>query len=251
MPDLTSSTMSTTDAAPLRSALDAVAVSLSSSLDASHDALRPEERAAEIIRRTVAQFPAEKIAISFNGGKDAVVMLELILRSQGLEWLKRCCLFVLVDTEGEFPEIVAFRKRYVAERLPGVTLNEVQSPDGMKVGLWRALERYRFSAVFMGTRKDDPSGKYQQVPWKVTTDGWPPMVRVCPILSWTFNDVWEYTMSNKIPFCDLYQRGYTSLGHCKVTSPNSRLQKQDGSYAPAWTLSTQDEERAGRLDHTT
>lgn len=210
----------------------------------------PDAYARAVIRHTVSAFRADQVAITFNGGKDAVVMLEEIIREMGMCWVRECHIFVLVDDEHEFPELIEFRKDYVAKRLTGVQFHSIDARDGMQSGLRRALDQFPFSAVFMGTRKDDPSGKYQPTPWRVTTAGWPPMIRVCPILPWTFTNVWEFIKCNGIPFCTLYSAGYTSLGDASVTSPNSRLQRSDGSYNPAWMLTCDEEERAGRVDIT-
>nr|AGU68182.1 FAD synthetase [Herpetomonas muscarum] len=230
--------------------LTSIATKLSSTLTEDVANRAPLERAALVVAQTAEAFPPESIAITFNGGKDAVVILELLIRQMGEAWVRRCCILVLVEKGSEFVELAQFRQSYFATRLPGAVLHEVPSPDGMREGLWRAWEEFHFAAAFMGTRKDDPSGKYQETPWKMTTAGWAPMVRVCPILSWTFKDVWDYIKSNRIPYCCLYENGYTSLGDSSVTSPNTLLRKEDGSYHPAWMLESHHLERAGRAEQS-
>ena len=80
-----------------------------------------------------------------------------------------------------------------------------------------------------------------------TDNGWPKFVRVHPILDWSYQDVWTFIDSHEIPYCKLYDLGYTSLGSENLTIPNPHLQKADGTYAEARFLLDASLERAGRL----
>ena len=53
----------------------------------------------------------------------------------------------------------------------------------------------------------------------------------------------------QIPYCELYDRGYTSLGGTTDTHPNPKLQMKGPEgiwYRPAYELEEDDEERLGR-----
>ncbi|WDK10625.1 phosphoadenosine phosphosulfate reductase [Colletotrichum graminicola] len=52
-----------------------------------------------------------------------------------------------------------------------------------------------------------------------------------------------------IPYCPLYDQGYTSLGGTQDTHPNPQLKKQGengAGFRPAYELMDDDEERLGR-----
>ena len=38
--------------------------------------------------------------------------------------------------------------------------------------------------------------------------GWPPLVRICPILSWDYHQVWKYIHDSSLQYCCLYDEGY-------------------------------------------
>ena len=63
---------------------------------------------------------------------------------------------------------------------------------------------------------------------------------ICPILEWTDEDVWEFIRDRKLPYCSLYDEGYTRIGCllCPVGKKSSRL--TDAARYPklvrAWEL---------------
>ena len=42
-------------------------------------------------------------------------------------------------------------------------------------------------------------------------DGWPPILRVSPLLSWSYSNIWEFIRTFSIPIPDLYNRGCVLL----------------------------------------
>lgn len=114
-----------------------------------------------------------------------------------------------------------------------------------KAGLERLVGDLGVRAIFLGTRRGDPNAKGQEF-FTPSSVGWPPFMRVNPVLDWTYGDVWAFLRAVGAPYCSLYDRGFTSVGGIDNTEPNSALQKEDGSYAPAHSLPDGRLERAGR-----
>jgi FAD synthetase len=78
----------------------------------------------------------------------------------------------------------------------------------------------------------------------------PPFMRVNPILDWHYGHIWHFLRRYELPYCSLYDKGYTSLGKVDDTLPNPALARPDGSgeYYPAYMLQDWTQERAGRID---
>jgi len=57
-----------------------------------------------------------------------------------------------------------------------------------------------------------------------------------------------WNRSFNLPYCTLYDQGYTSLGKADDTFPNPALARSGGGYYPAYMLADWTLERAGRLD---
>lgn len=76
-------------------------------------------------------------------------------------------------------------------------------------------------------------------------------MRVHPILDWSYANVWQYLIGRSVPYCSLYDRGYTSLGGPSDTLPNPFLRMEtktgDTDYIPAYRLVDELAERAGRI----
>ena len=53
--------------------------------------------------------------------------------------------------------------------------------------------------------------------------GYPPFKRVNPIINWTYTNIWDFIKTYKIPYCCLYDQGYTYLGNQQNTVKNPAL----------------------------
>lgn len=81
-------------------------------------------------------------------------------------------------------------------------------------------------------------------------------MRVNPILNWEYGHVWHFLRTFNLPYCILYDQGFTSLGKVTDTRPNPALLRkpmsaENGeslSYWPAYMLADWSLERAGRLN---
>ena len=100
-------------------------------------------------------------------------------------------------------------------------------------------------AIFVGTRRTDPHGGSLQS-FTPTDGGWPKFMRILPVLEWKYPEVWTFLRHFDIPYCELYDLGYTSLGGTNDTHPNPALKLRDGNYLPAYELKKDEEERLGR-----
>ncbi|KAL7473179.1 hypothetical protein ACHAXS_013596 [Conticribra weissflogii] len=105
-------------------------------------------------------------------------------------------------------------------------------------------------AFILGTRKNDPNAGSQGV-YAPSSHYMPPFMRVNPILDWEYNDVWKFLREFDLPYCSLYDKGFTSLGTVKDTLPCPALKKDrgdgEGGYWPAYMLEDWSLERAGRI----
>lgn len=46
-------------------------------------------------------------------------------------------------------------------------------------------------------------------------------VKICPLIHWTWKDVWNYLLENELPYNQLHDQGYPSIGCEKCTLPAS------------------------------
>ena len=108
-------------------------------------------------------------------------------------------------------------------------------------------------AIFVGTRRTDPHGAALKS-FDPTDRGWPPFMRIHPVIDWHYAEIWAFIRELGIPYCGLYDMGYTSLGGTTDTHPNPALKGdpggggvvEEGGYRPAYELVEDGEERLGR-----
>ncbi len=109
----------------------------------------------------------------------------------------------------------------------------------------------KIQAIFVGTRRTDPHGGDLKF-FDPTDRGWPDFMRIHPVIDWHYPEIWTFIRELGIPYCVLYDLGYTSLGGTTDTHPNPALKFHtedgvgNGGFRPAYELLLDDEERLGR-----
>jgi phosphoadenosine phosphosulfate reductase len=101
----------------------------------------------------------------------------------------------------------------------------------------RFIEERGLAALATGIRWDEHEARMGEEYFSPRAA--PPHIRVHPLLHFRERDVWDFTFSRGLPFCELYRAGYRSLG--------TRSGTAKGSDAPAWEQDLEHTpERAGR-----
>jgi len=195
-----------------------------------------ESEAVHIFRETAAEF--ERPVLLFSGGKDSILMLHLALKAF---WPAPVPFGLLhVDTGHNFPEVLAYRDRVVAEHGLRLTVANVQDyiddgrlrerPDGTRnplqtVPLLDAIADGKHDAVFGGGRRDEEKARAKERVFSLRDEfgGWDPRrqrpelwalyngrhrpgehVRVFPLSNWTELDVWQYIEAERIALPEIY-----------------------------------------------
>lgn len=173
-------------------------------------------------------------AISFNGGKESLVILH--------KYLKDTNIIFRIEDKDDFPEIID----YLNYASTYFNINIIVF-DNIKSAIKILKEKYNVDTVILGCRKTDPNCE-KISEFCPTDEGWPYIMRHHPLLNWTYSDVWNYIDDNKLPVCSLYERGYTSIGNKNNTFPNYSLFSDSlNIYKHARELRDFSLERSGRI----
>ncbi len=197
-----------------------------------------EAEAIHIMREVAAEL--ERPVLLFSGGKDSIVLLRLAekaFRPGGFPFP-----VMHVDTGHNFPEVIEFRDRRVAELGERLVVASVQaSIDAGRVveetgprasrnrlqttTLLDAIAEHGFDAAFGGARRDEERARAKERIFSFRDDfgQWDPRaqrpelwnlyngrvrrgehVRVFPISNWTELDVWEYIARERLEIPPIY-----------------------------------------------
>ncbi|MGZ4665428.1 MAG: sulfate adenylyltransferase subunit CysD [Frankiaceae bacterium] len=197
-----------------------------------------EAESVHIMREVAAEF--ERPVLLFSGGKDSIVMLRL---AEKAFWpAKPPFPLMHVDTGHNFPEVIEYRDRRVAQlgiRLvvasvqqavdagkiidetgPRASRNQLQTPV-----LLEAIEAHQFDAVFGGARRDEEKARAKERVYSFRDEfgQWDPKnqrpelwslyngrhkrgqhIQVFPLSNWTELDVWQYIDREGIEIPSIY-----------------------------------------------
>jgi sulfate adenylyltransferase subunit 2 len=197
-----------------------------------------EAEAIHVFREVAAEL--ERPVLLFSGGKDSIVLLRLAekaFRPGGFPFP-----VMHVDTGHNFPEVIEFRDRRVAELGERLIVASVQdSIDSGRVveesgprasrnrlqtvTLLDALNEHSFDAAFGGARRDEERARAKERIFSFRDDfgQWDPKaqrpelwslyngrvrrgehVRVFPLSNWTELDVWQYINEEGLEVPSIY-----------------------------------------------
>jgi sulfate adenylyltransferase subunit 2 len=197
-----------------------------------------EAEAIFIMREVAAEF--ERPVLLFSGGKDSIVLLRLAEKAYRPGRFP--CPIMHVDTGHNFPEVLDFRDRRVADLGEQLVVASVQEsidkgrvreepgPDPSRnrlqtVTLLDAIEERGFDAVFGGGRRDEEKARAKERVFSLRDEfgQWDPRnqrpelwnlyngrirkgqhMRVFPISNWTEMDVWQYIADEKLEVPSIY-----------------------------------------------
>ena len=197
-----------------------------------------ESEAITIIREVAAEF--ERPVLLFSGGKDSVVMLHLAVRAFAPARVPFPIMHV--DTGHNFPELLEYRDRVVAQLGVELIVASVQSsidsgrvreetgPRASRnalqtVTLLDAIAEHGFDAVFGGARRDEERARAKERVFSHRDEfgQWDPKnqrpelwglynsrhrrgehLRIFPLSNWTELDVWRFVEERGIELPSLY-----------------------------------------------
>uniref|UniRef100_A0A131XLF0 FAD synthase n=1 Tax=Hyalomma excavatum TaxID=257692 RepID=A0A131XLF0_9ACAR len=206
--------------------------------------------ALQIIEEAVAKYTLEGICVGFSGGKDCTVILHMLyallqkqLKPGETALPKVQCLFM--RSEHMWPDTISFIQN--SAKLYNCELTTI-TEGSYKVALQHYLaSKPNVKAFLLGNRSTDPGGDKLK-PFTPTDEGWPQVMRVFPVLDWSYKDVWDFIRDLSIPYCSLYDQGYSSIGENE--EPNEVLMYFDSRgakrFKPAYMLEDVKLERCGR-----
>jgi sulfate adenylyltransferase subunit 2 len=194
-----------------------------------------EAESVHVMREVAAEL--ERPVLLFSGGKDSIVLLRLA------EKAFRPAPFPFpvmhVDTGHNFPEVLEFRDRRVADLGETLIVASVQDSidkgraveEGLSrnrlqtVTLLDAIAEHRFDAAFGGARRDEERARAKEriFSFRDTHGQWDPRaqrpelwnlyngaiaqgehVRVFPLSNWTELDVWRYIGDEGLELPSIY-----------------------------------------------
>ncbi|RNA43203.1 FAD synthase [Brachionus plicatilis] len=206
-----------------------------------------------VIEKCFRKKPSNRqTCISFNGGKDCCVVLYLYYACalrMGYEFPLNV---LIINIKHSFAEMDNFIDLEITNFFKN-SLNFIIFDDTSK-SLKECLFELKSSnddldTILMGTRRTDSSYFKTMPEFSPTDKDWPDYMRVSPILDWNYSEIWYFIRALRLPYCSLYDRGYTSLDSKMNTVPNKALLKPDGTYLPAYFLENEELERESRIKH--
>ena len=180
-----------------------------------------EKEGRKLLKETIEKFGMEKVAVAWSGGKDSTTVLHLIKQ----EFKKVIIPVVFIDTSVKFKEIYSFRDKLAKDwNLNLIIVRNEKALKTIKIAqnkeeccyllktipLREAITSHGWQALITAVRWDEQEARKNETYFSPREN--PPHTRIHPILHFRELDIWAYIRKYNIPYCELYHKGYRSLG---------------------------------------
>ena len=185
--------------------------------------------AEEVLAYAVERFhPRMYVACSFQ--KEASVIMDMLLK------IEPRARFFTLDTGVLFPETHATWRRLEERYGVKVDVYDAANPTGLPWTAQNCCSDRKVTAVrqaladvdawVTGLRREQ-SEERAGTP-KIHLDEKHGLWKVNPLADWTEKDVWRYISEHEVPYNELHDRGYESIGCVPCTQPG---RGRDGRWA--------------------
>lgn len=229
-----------------------------------------EKSALEVYRQAFTNYNVNEIAFCFDGGKDGHVVFHLLKNfllqqnayqeknstnhDDNSDSSKLLVVNIIQNSTDLLAEPLALVKILTEQYSNYLTYQEYINLD-IKSALYKLKDDHsRIKAIFMGVRRTDNVWYKDIQVFQKTDKGWPDYMRINSILDWSYPCVWAYLLKYNLKYCNLYDKGYTSLGKKSNSIRNEHLRvdvefensEKTVCYLPAYCLPSAEFERFKR-----
>ena len=207
--------------------------------------------ALAVLKWAYDAYDEKKIVYASSFGAEAIVLIDLI------QQVKPDAHIVFLDTGLHFQEtydvIDQVKQRFPALKIelkkPALSLDEQREQYGS--ALWKKDPNQCCAIRKVIPLKETLDGKdawisglrREQSPGRAKTeflnqDDKFQNIKICPLIHWTWDEVWEYIEEKNLPYNKLHKEGYPSIGCLPCTSP---VTQEGDSRSGRWNTSNKTE----------
>lgn len=186
------------------------------------------ERAVALLK---AHQPPEGYYLGFSGGKDSVVIKKLA-QMAGVKFDAH-----YNQTTIDPPELVQFIRKHHSDvdwNRPAMNMmtRVATAPKRppIRSGRW-CCEEYKEGGgegrvVVLGTRAEESPRRAKN--WREVSADIRKNKAICPVVYWLSTHIWEMIREFNVPYCSLYDEGFTRLGcvDCPLASEKNRAKER-------------------------